>query len=107
MQARKRAVLAEAQTLMAGTGTGPPAGLGFRAPDVPGGPSAFPTPPSVAPPAASSGGFFSLDPYKRYFDVDTADVLRRLRLACVPVGSSFMTEVQETPDLCVPQACGG
>jgi hypothetical protein len=31
--------------------------------------------------------------------VDTADVLHRMRLACVPFGSSFMTAVQDKPDL--------
>ena len=79
----------------------------------------FPPPPSSVPapnfagepllppvgaqeqPPGKRGGFFSLDPYKKYFDVDTADVLYRLRLACVPVGSRFMETVQENPDLCV------
>ena len=75
-------------------------------------PAAFPSVPAAPPPAASSsggwfssssssGGWFSLKPYQVYFDVDTADVLHRMRLACVPFGSSFMTTVKDKPDLCV------
>jgi hypothetical protein len=64
--------------------------------------AAFPSVPAAPPPAASSsGGWFSLKPYAVYFDVDTADVLHRMRLACVPFGSSFMTTVKDKPDLCV------
>ncbi len=33
--------------------------------------------------------------------MDTADVLHRIRLASVPFGSTFMTTVQDKPDLCV------
>ena len=64
--------------------------------------AAFPSVPAAPPPAASSsGGWFTLKPYAVYFDVDTADVLHRMRLACVPFGSSFMTTVKDKPDLCV------
>jgi hypothetical protein len=48
----------------------------------------------------ASGGLFSLEPYKVYFDLDTADVLHRMRLASLPVGSNFTTAVQDNPDLC-------
>ena len=82
-----------------------PPGLGYRVPDAapPLQPAAaFPSVPAAPPPAASSsGGWFSLKPYAVYFDVDTADVLHRMRLACVPFGSSFMTTVKDKPDLCV------
>jgi hypothetical protein len=69
-------------------------------------PPDFSSQPLLPPPGESSqpapkGGFFSLEPYKRFFNVDTADVLYRLRLACLPVGSRFMETVQENPDLCV------
>jgi len=57
-----------------------------------------PTPAPSAPRA--SGGLFSLEPYKVYFDLDTADVLHRMRLACLPLGSNFTTAVQDNPDLC-------
>ncbi len=89
----------------AAPGFAQPPGLGYRVPDA--APSlqssAFPSVPTPQPPAASSGGgsLFSLKPYAVYFDVDTADVLHRMRLACVPFGSSFMTTVQDKPDLCV------
>ena len=72
--------------------------------------SSFPSASSTPAPAKASGGggfgfglgaLFSLKPYMQYFDVDTADVLHRIRLACVPFGSSFMTTVQDKPDLCV------
>ena len=82
-----------------------PPGLSYRVPDAapPLQPAAFPSVPVPPPPAAaaspSRGGFFSLKPYAVYFDVDTADVLHRMRLACVPFGSSFMTTVQDKPDL--------
>ena len=83
-----------------------PPGLGYRVPDSapPLQPAAvFPSVPAAPPPSASStgGGWFSLKPYAVYFDVDTADVLHRMRLACVPFGSSFMTTVKDKPDLCV------
>ena len=88
----------------AAPGFAQPPGLSYRVPDA--APSlqssAFPSVPAAPPPAASSsggGGFFSLKPYAVYFDVDTADVLHRMRLACVPFGSSFMTTVQDKPDL--------
>lgn len=87
----------------AAPGFAQPPGLSYRVPDAapPLQSSAFPSVPTPQPPAASSGGggFFSLKPYAVYFDVDTADVLHRMRLACVPFGSSFMTTVQDKPDL--------
>ena len=57
---------------------------------------------SPPPPSSVSSSLFSLEPYKRYFDVDTADVLHRLRLACIPFGSAFATTVHEKPDLYGP-----
>ena len=79
--------------------------FGYRVPDAPPAPvhsSSFPAPPPSAPPpkSASPGGYFSIKSYAQYFDVDTADVLHRIRLACIPIGSSFMTTVQDKPDLC-------
>ena len=67
-----------------------------------GGEPSFDAPPPLpaAQRASGSGGLFSLDPYKVYFDVDTADVLHRARLACLPLGSTFTTAVQDNPDLC-------
>jgi hypothetical protein len=66
--------------------------------------SAFPAPPSSAPaPSAPSTGlssYFSVRSYSQYFDVDTADVVHRIRLASLPFGSTFMTTVQDKPDLC-------
>ena len=90
-----------------------PQSVAYRVPDAP--PpavqaSSFPSASSTPAPAKASGGggfgfglgaLFSLKPYMQYFDVDTADVLHRIRLACVPFGSSFMTTVQDKPDLCV------
>jgi len=77
--------------------------LAYRIPDVPSGPEpsfGAPTPAPSAPRA--SGGLFSLEPYKVYFDLDTADVLHRMRLACLPLGSNFTTAVQDNPDLYGP-----
>lgn len=87
----------------AGAGFSQPPGLSYRVPDSapPLQSTAFPSVPAAQPPAPSggSGGYFSLKSYAVYFDVDTADVLHRMRLACVPFGSSFMTTVQDKPDL--------
>ena len=82
----------------------PPPPSAFRVPDLSSGAEpSFASPSTTlpaAPRASGSGGLFSLEPYKVYFDVDTADVLHRVRLACLPLGSTFTTAVQDNPDLC-------
>ena len=60
--------------------------------------SAAPTP--KQPPG--SGGYFSATRWQPYFNVDTADVFARIRLACIPVGSSFWRAVLDNPDLYGP-----
>lgn len=76
-------------------------------------PAGFPPPPQslytpAAPPHAAPepkrapgrAGYFSIASYTQYFDVDTADVLHRMRLACIPFGTSFASTVADKPDLC-------
>ena len=81
-------------------------------------PSAFPPPPPLIPyntgpsytsssgpstkAAPGTGGFFSVSRYQPYFNVDTSDVFARIRLATVPIGSSFYRAVADNPDLCEP-----
>ena len=46
-------------------------------------------------------GFFSFKYYQKYFDVDTADVLRRIKKGTYGAlgGALFLDDVKEKPDL--------
>lgn len=75
----------------------------FAAPSyAPSAPSGFI--PNPNRPAPGSGGIFSTSRYQPYFNVDTSDVLQRIRLASLPIGSNFVRAVAGNPDLCATEA---
>lgn len=49
----------------------------------------------------SSGWFraFTIDAYKPYFDVDTSDVLDRIKDSLLPFNGSFNEKTSDRPDL--------
>lgn len=51
--------------------------------------------------AQPSGWFrsFTLDAYKPYFDVDTSDVLERIKESLFPFRGSFTEKTADSPDL--------
>lgn len=52
--------------------------------------------------AKPAGGVLSVSRYASFFNVDTVDVLSRLRMACVPLGGApLAAALAENPDLCV------
>jgi protein YIPF1/2 len=42
---------------------------------------------------------FTVEAYKTYFDVDTSDVLERIRESLFPFKGSFQEKTAENPDL--------
>ncbi len=46
-------------------------------------------------------GFWQLEYYKKFFNVDTPDVLNRMRVATIPV-TSFKSQIENNPDLYGP-----
>ena len=60
-----------------------------------GGPSSTPDLGQPAP----RGSMFAINYYRPYFDVDTADVLNRIKDSFIPISGNFVEKNAANPDL--------